>query len=198
MKKIVISSNNQNKIQEIKNIFKDLEYDVISYIDITKKEIDIEETGKTFEENAILKLSPFKPTKDHIFIADDSGLEVNALNGKPGIHSARYAGSDRTTQGLCQKLLQNMKDKKDRIAQFTTVIAILLPNGKIKTVKGIVKGTIINEMRGNNGFGYDPIFQPLNYKKTFAELTTKEKNKISHRYKALLKIKTLVSKLPPV
>jgi XTP/dITP diphosphohydrolase len=190
---IVVATNNNHKIQEIKNIFQDSIFSVISYLAISNKQIDVEETGKTFQENAILKLAPFAPIDNHIFLADDSGLEVAALNGKPGIYSARYAGTDTSALGLCTKLLSELSNTTNRKANFTTVIAIKFPNGKIKTVEGKVFGTITSKICGKNGFGYDPVFQPNNHTITFAEMPPTQKNKISHRAIALKKAKKEIS-----
>jgi XTP/dITP diphosphohydrolase len=194
--KLVIATNNKNKIQEIKTICRSSEQNisgqVCSYRDLITEEIDVIEDGKTFEANALKKCKEYTEAcreKDNniIVLADDSGLEVTALNGAPGIHSARYAGEGAGTAQLCQKLLQDMTNKEDRSAQFRTVIAISFPDGTYKTEEGIVKGQIITELKGTNGFGYDPVFQPEGYKKTFAEMTSEEKNKISHRYLATQK-----------
>jgi XTP/dITP diphosphohydrolase len=193
MPTIVISSNNKNKIQEIQSIFSSLGCPITSYFDILKTKVEVIEDGTTFSENAVKKLIPLPDNQEYICLADDSGLEVAALNGAPGINSARYAGKNATCQDLCKKLLQDLKNKKNRAAKFTTVIALKLPNNKIEIVTGEMQGQITQTMRGQNGFGYDPIFQPNNHNQTFAEMTPSQKNQISHRYQALIKAKEKIS-----
>jgi XTP/dITP diphosphohydrolase len=148
----------------------------------------VKETGKTFEENAVKKAKAVSRADGGIAIADDSGLEVKCLNGRPGVRSARFAGPKPTSQKLCKKLLKVMKNCKDRSAQFVCVIAVVYPDGRTKTIRGVCKGKIIDEMRGKNGFGYDPVFVPRGYRKTFAEMKPSMKNKLSHRGKALRKL----------
>ncbi|MBU1021998.1 MAG: non-canonical purine NTP pyrophosphatase, partial [Candidatus Margulisbacteria bacterium] len=125
-------------------------------------------------------------------MGDDSGLMVDYLKGAPGIKSARYAGPNPTKEKLCKKLLKNMQGAKKRSAKFVCCVAIAWPDGKTKIIKGEVRGRIINEMRGQHGFGYDPVFVPLGYSKTFAEMKPSFKNKISHRAKAFRKVKQLI------
>jgi non-canonical purine NTP pyrophosphatase (RdgB/HAM1 family) len=189
---IVVISGNQNKIREIKEIFKDLNYSVCSISDIYKENKEIEENGATFEENAIIKVQAFETNPNYIFLADDSGLEVEALNGKPGIYSARYAGENASSTDLCKKILAELKNETNRKANFTAAIAIKFPNGKIATTLGKVFGDITNKIQGNKGFGYDPIFIPNNYNLTFAQMEASKKNKLSHRFQALQKAKLLL------
>jgi len=153
----------------------------------------VKETGKTFEANAILKVKAIKLRPNQIAIADDSGLMVNCLGGKPGVRSARFA-SPPTKENLCKKLLRNIKKHQgtSRNAKFVCVIAIAYPSGKVKTVRGICRGKIICEMRGKLGFGYDPVFVPSGHKKTFAEMKPVMKNQLSHRAKALKKLKAIL------
>lgn len=181
----VIFTNNHGKIKEISQILGN----AISYLDLHPIPINIEETGKSFEENALLKVNALSFLKHHIGIADDSGLEVNALQKRPGIYSARYAGPSATDQERCEKLLLELKDLPDRSAQFVCVIAIRLENGQNKIFKGILEGHISDTPLGKNGFGYDPIFIPKGFSKTMAELDPSIKNKISHRYLALIQAK---------
>ncbi|HJO94229.1 MAG TPA: XTP/dITP diphosphatase [Victivallales bacterium] len=193
-KKLLIASNNLHKIKELAQILKYTGLDVIS-----PKEIggipEVDETGTTFEENATLKaVETAKFSNMHVF-ADDSGLEVEALNNNPGVYSARYAGPDATDLDRIKKLLGKLSGIKNRKARFVCVIAISSPNGEVKTFRGEITGTIIDETRGSNGFGYDPVFLPDGYDKTFAELDSNIKNRISHRANALSKAITELKKI---
>ena len=188
--KIVLASNNKHKIQELQAILAaelggDLE--ILSLSDIGF-EGDIIEDGTTFEENAMLKARAVW-SKGVIALADDSGLCVNALNGEPGILSARYAGEPSDTQKNNAKLLFELKNKMDRSAYFVCTFACIMPDGESFTVRGTVDGVILDEPRGNGGFGYDPLFlyEPLG--KAFAELTKEEKHEVSHRGNALRLLK---------
>ena len=181
--KLLVGTTNEHKLKEIQHILG------------TKVEgcgLKVAETGKTFEENAIKKAKAVARKFKTAAIADDSGLMVDCLNGAPGVRSARFA-SPPTPYNLCTKLLSVMKNCKNRKAQFVCVIALVQSDGKVKTFKGIVKGRIIDEMRGTHGFGYDPIFVPDGYKKTFAEMSPAVKNRISHRAKALKKLKEMLA-----
>lgn len=190
-RKIVLSSGNKHKILEIKDILKDMPFDVISKDELGFENFDVVEDGKTLEENAIKKASELKKFVDGIVISDDTGLFVEALNGEPGVYSARYAGEQVSYMDnniLLLKKMQNIPPEK-RNAYFKTVIAIILEDGKIMMAEGYCFGKIAIEPRGNNGFGYDPLFIAKGNKKTFSEMTDKEKNKISHRASALLNLK---------
>jgi XTP/dITP diphosphohydrolase len=176
--KLVFASNNQNKINEIQLLLPDT-IQVLSLEDIGCFE-DIPETADTIEGNAILKANYVTERFGYNCFADDTGLEVEALNGEPGVYSARYAGKQRDANDNMDKLLLNLKDKSNRAAQFKTVIALNL-NGNQTLFTGIINGKIIGEKIGTNGFGYDPIFVADGYTKTFAELTIEEKSGISHR-----------------
>lgn len=182
---ILIASNNLHKINEIKEIIFNLATNSINLLSPKDLNINIvpEETGKTLYENAQIKAISFYKIAQIPVIADDSGLEVDALDGLPGIHSARFSinHDDKSNRN---KLLSLLKDKTNFNAKFHTVIAYYDGN-KTLFFNGECNGTIIFEERGNNGFGYDPIFIPKGYNKTFAELTENEKNIISHRYKAI-------------
>ena len=183
--KIVFATNNPNKIFEIQNMLpKNIE--IISLEDIGSFE-EIEETALTIEGNAILKANYITQKYGFDCFADDTGLEVEALNGEPGVFSARYAGESKNAIENMNKLLFNLENKTNRKAQFKTVIALNIA-GQQYTFEGIAKGEITTEKRGNMGFGYDPIFQPENQSKTFAELDLEIKNKISHRGKATQKL----------
>ncbi len=182
MKKITVATSNKHKLREIGEILKSPVTCLLS---------PVKEDGKTFEANAIKKAKAAAKKTDCIAIADDSGLMVDCLNGEPGVKSARFA-TPPTPENLCKKLLNKIKNQKKRSAKFVCVIAVVFPSGKIKTVKGICRGKIIHEMRGKKGFGYDPVFVPAGYKKTFAEMKPSTKNRLSHRAKALHKLKNIL------
>lgn len=176
--KLVFASNNKNKVAEIQSMLPP-EIEILSLEEIGCTE-EIAETANTIEGNAILKANYVSENFGYDCFADDSGLEVNALNGEPGVYSARYAGPQRNSDDNMNKLLSELSDKTDRSANFKTVIALNL-NGNQKLFTGIINGNIINERSGDQGFGYDPIFRPDGYKQTFAEFSLEEKAKISHR-----------------
>ena len=176
--KLVFASNNKNKIQEIQALVPNT-IQIVSLEDIGCTE-DIPETADTIEGNAILKANYVTEKYGYDCFADDTGLEVEALNGAPGVYSARYAGEQKDANDNMDKLLSELKDKSNRKANFKTVIALNL-NGKQNLFTGIINGKIIDEKIGTNGFGYDPIFVADGFDKTFAELSMKEKSTISHR-----------------
>lgn len=176
--KLVFASNNKNKIQEIQALVPK-HIQIVSLEDIGCTE-DIPETADTIEGNAILKANYVTEKYGYDCFADDTGLEVVALNGAPGVYSARYAGEQKDANDNMDKLLSELEDKSNRKANFKTVIALNL-NGKQNLFTGIINGKIIEEKIGTNGFGYDPIFVADGYEKTFAELTMEEKSTISHR-----------------
>jgi XTP/dITP diphosphohydrolase len=176
--KLVFASNNKNKIQEIQALVPST-IQIVSLEEIGCTE-DIPETADTIEGNAILKANYVSEKYGYDCFADDTGLEVEALNGAPGVYSARYAGEQKDANDNMDKLLSELKDKSNRKANFKTVIALNL-NGKQNLFTGIINGKIIEEKIGTNGFGYDPIFVADRYEKTFAELTMEEKSTISHR-----------------
>lgn len=186
-KDIVVVSNNAGKIKEFKKILKD--YNVLSLKDINLN-IDVVEDGTTFEENAILKVNALKDQYDYV-IADDSGLEISALNNQPGVYSARFLGEETPYSEKNEIVIDMLKDKVDRSARFVSVIAYS-NHGKINTFKGELVGLINDEAVGTNGFGYDPIFYLSEFDKTLAEINEEEKNKISHRAKALAKFKEYI------
>jgi len=181
-RKIVFSTNNEHKLEEVKSKIGKY-YQIISLKDLGD-DTDIPETGDTLEENALIKANYLYNKYGYNCISDDTGLEVTVLNNAPGVYSARYAGEQKSSEDNITKLLTELKGKKDRSARFRTVIA-LIKEGKKILFEGIVEGTITEERRGNSGFGYDSIFQPNGYNKTFAELTLDEKNTISHRARAV-------------
>lgn len=185
-RKLVFATNNAHKLDEISSILGD-KIELLSLKDINCH-VDIPETADTLEGNAMLKAAYIYENYGLDCFADDTGLEVEALDGAPGVFSARYAeGEGHNAEANMQKLLQNMQGIQNRKAQFRTAICLIL-DGKKHLFEGIVKGEIIKEKRGGSGFGYDPIFVPEGYIKTFAELGNETKNKISHRAQAVEKL----------
>ena len=195
--KLVISSRNQKKIKELREIFSrsipDNPPELLSLDDIGYAG-DIEENGTTFEENAMIKAKAVHEFCGLSVFADDSGICTNALSGEPGIYSARYAGEDKNDRKNIDKLLDNLKDKEDKSGYFVCVVAYIDADGKEYIFRGECHGTIINELRGQNGFGYDPVFYLEEYAKTFAEIDENLKNKISHRAKAMEKFTQQIKK----
>lgn len=182
MEDIVIASNNKGKINDFRVIFPD--YNVIGISELIE-DFDVEETGDTFEENARLKSEAAAVALNKRVIADDSGLEVFALNGEPGIYSARYAGETKDDNANIEKLLTQLGDETDRSAQFVCVISMSAPGEDTVQFKGTVQGEITLNKIGEHGFGYDPIFFVEDKNKTMAQLTAEEKGQISHRGKAI-------------
>ena len=182
---ICFASHNNNKVKEMNQIMPK-GYSLIGLDELGVTE-DIAETGSTLEENAAIKSSYVYHRHKIPVFADDSGLLVHALNGEPGVYSARYAGEERDDQKNMDLLLKNIRDKHDRSAEFRTVISYIDEAGKKHEFTGKIEGKIIEEKRGTNGFGYDPIFQPDGFNETFAELSSEVKNRISHRAKAVQK-----------
>lgn len=192
-KKIILASNNKNKIREISQILAPLGYEVISQRE-AGADFEVEETGKTFAENAAIKARAVYDYCKTAVIADDSGLEVDFLNGAPGVYSHRYAGENATDADRNDKLLSELSGvpEEKRGAQFVCVICFIDENGREDFVKGVCRGMIGFEPKGENGFGYDPVF--MCGEKSFAELSAEEKNKISHRAKALDGLCELIKK----
>ena len=190
--KLVFASNNKNKIQEIQALIPN-SIQILSFEDIGCTE-DIPETATTIEGNAILKANYVKEKFGLNCFADDTGLEVEALHGAPGVYSARYAGEQKDANDNMDKLLSELNDKSNRKANFKTVIALNLEN-KQELFTGIVNGTIITKKIGTNGFGYDPVFIADGYEKTFAELSMQEKATISHRGIAVQKLIEFLNKI---
>lgn len=191
IRKIVLSSGNKHKISEIKDILKDMPYEIISKNDLGYEEFDVEEDGDTLEKNAFKKAEELHKLIKGIVIADDTGLFVDALNGEPGVYSARYAGEHCSYKDNNILLLKKLKDVplEKRTAYFKTVIAVVFEDGSKITAEGTVNGKIDFEERGQNGFGYDPLFIVEETGETFAEMSDEEKNKISHRARALMNLK---------
>jgi XTP/dITP diphosphohydrolase len=187
---LVISTGNPNKLKEIQSLLRDFPLQVKTKDQVGLDKIEIEETGTTFEENALLKAKGIQRYTQTMVLADDSGITVDALDGAPGVYSARYGGEEGNDRKNNQKLLEALKDlpEEERKAAFVCVIVVVLPDGKILKAKGITRGTVGFEEKGQGGFGYDPLFI-LPDGKTMAELTPAEKNAVSHRGKALRAIK---------
>ncbi len=190
---IIVATNNQGKVKEIKNIL--YPHNVMSQSEIGV-DIDVEETGETFAQNAFLKARALKGHTDCAIIADDSGLMVDYLNGEPGVYSARYAGDNTTPEQGMDKLLKNLDGVpfEGRSAHFVTVIALIMPDGTEYSFEGRCDGYITNIKKGENGFGFDPIFYYPPLGKTFAELTDDEKNSVSHRSHAIAKLAQFLDK----
>lgn len=186
-KNIVVSSGNLHKIKEIKEILRGIPVNILSKDEVGLKELDVIEDQDTLEENAIKKAKEISERVQGIVIADDTGLFVDKLNGQPGVYSARYSGENATYKDNNNKLLTELKGvpMDERTAKFRTVIAIVLEDKSVKTVVGECRGKIGYEPKGENGFGYDPLFIVDGYNKTFAELGNEVKNQISHRANAL-------------
>lgn len=188
---LVFATNNSHKLEEVRAILGD-RFKILSLSDIGCHE-DIPETADTFEGNALMKARYVKEQYGYDCFADDTGLEVTALSGAPGVHSARYAG-DHDSEANMTKLLCELQKKLDRSAQFRTVIALLL-NGKEILFEGIVKGTISEERLGKGGFGYDPIFIPEGFDKSFSQMGLQNKNLISHRGRAVRELADYLNQL---
>ena len=182
--KVVLASHNAKKITEMRAILSQMGVEVLSQRDVGV-DLEPEETGTTFEENSLLKARAVMEASGLPAIADDSGLCVDALNGAPGVYSARYGGEGLDDTGRYRLLLENMKGQMPRTAKFVSVITCCFPNGDVLTARGECPGTIAFAPQGEGGFGYDPVFFVPPLKKTFAQLTAEEKNAISHRGKAL-------------
>ena len=187
--KLVFATNNQHKLDEVRKITTGYT-EIVSLSDIDCHD-DIPETAETLEGNALQKARYIKENFGYDCFADDTGLEVEALDNAPGVYSARYAGPGHDSEANMNKLLHEMESKENRKARFRTVIALI--DGKEYLFEGIVNGTIIEEKRGGSGFGYDPVFVPDTYSQTFAEMGNDIKNQISHRAEAVKKLTTFLS-----
>ncbi|TXC90139.1 XTP/dITP diphosphatase [Metabacillus litoralis] len=195
MNKIIIATKNKGKVNEFEALLAPLGYQVQSLLDYPDA-IDVEETGSTFEANAILKAEAISKQYGMVTIADDSGLEVDYLNGQPGVYSARYAGTDKSDQANMEKVLKELSaitELEKRSARFICALALSTPGHVVQTVRGACEGFIAETPTGENGFGYDPIFILQNSNKTMAQLSKEEKNKVSHRSDALKKLIELIS-----
>ncbi|MDZ7691353.1 MAG: RdgB/HAM1 family non-canonical purine NTP pyrophosphatase [Balneolaceae bacterium] len=188
MEKMILASRNEHKIQELRETLADLNIDLLSALDIEELG-EVEEDKNTLQGNALKKARYVFEKTNIPALADDTGLEVDALSGRPGVFSARYAGDDASYQDNTHKLLDELAevDDPDRLAQFRTVVAFIDQDGEEHLYEGICRGKILKEQRGQKGFGYDPVFQPEGYNQTFAELDATVKNEISHRARAIQK-----------
>lgn len=191
MSRIVAASKNKHKIKEIEAITSQFGMEVVPRDEAGVPDVEIEEDGETFEENSYKKAYGIMKLCGEITIADDSGLEVDCLDGAPGVYSARFAGEDGNDQANNDKLKELIKDipYEKRTGRFVSVITMVYPDGETLTARGEVEGHIVLEERGPNGFGYDPLFVPLGYDITFGEFDPEDKNKISHRGNALQALK---------
>ena len=194
----VLVTNNKKKCNELEAFLSDLHLPVIRYSELLGKSLEIEESATSFEGNAIIKAEALLPYSEQIkhslIIADDSGIEVDALNKEPGVYSARYGGPGLTDEQRCHHLLHNLKDHTNRRARFRCVIAAIFPSEGLKTFDGSVEGHISQQIKGEKGFGYDPLFIPEGYTQSFAELDPSIKASISHRAKALAQLKQALKK----
>ena len=195
MDKIIFATGNAGKMKEVREILKDLNVEVLSMKE-AGIQADVEENGKTFQENAVIKAREIMKISGEVVLADDSGLEIDYLNKEPGIYSARYMGEDtsyRIKNGNLIERLQGVPDEK-RTARFVCAIAAAFPDGSVETTEGTIEGRIGYEEKGENGFGYDPIFYVPEFGCTTTELTGEQKNQISHRGKALEAMKEILKK----
>lgn len=189
--KLVLASKNKGKLKEMQAILEELGAEVVLQSELGI-DVDVDETGTTFAENAFLKAEAVCKASGMAAIADDSGLCVDALQGAPGVYTARYGGEGLDDVGRYRLLLENMKGMGPRTAKFVSVITCCFPNGDVLTARGECPGTIAFAPQGDNGFGYDPVFWLPQLKKTFAQLSAEEKNAISHRGRALEKFQTML------
>lgn len=199
MKRIIFATGNEGKMREVRMIMEDLGLEVLSLKE-AGIDVDVEENGTTFEENAVIKARGIARLTGEIVLADDSGLEVDALNKEPGVQSARYMGYDTSYHIKNQSLIDRLEGKvgQERSARFVCVIAAAFPDGRVLTTRGAMEGQIGYEERGENGFGYDPIFYLPDYQCYSGELPLEEKNKLSHRGKALRLMKEELKKLQEI
>jgi XTP/dITP diphosphohydrolase len=195
MKKIIFATSNEGKMNEIRAILKDLEIELLSLKDAGLNP-DIDENGDTFEDNAIIKARAVADLTGELVLADDSGLEVDYLDKAPGVYSARFLGEDTAYTIKNQYIIDKLSSAvgEERSARFVCVIACAFPNGEVITRRGTVEGYIADKICGTNGFGYDPIFYVPEFQCTMAEMTSEQKNQISHRGKALQEMKEVITK----
>lgn len=191
--RLCFASNNKHKLEEIKNVV-GRKFEILSLADIKCNE-ELPETRNTLEGNSLQKAEYVLQHYNTPCFADDTGLEVEALNGAPGVYSARYAGNHRNTDDNIALLLQNLKNDTNRKAQFRTVITLIGIEAQPIFFEGIIRGEIITEKRGSSGFGYDPVFIPEGHSRTFAEMTLEEKNQLSHRAIAVKKLAEYLARL---
>ena len=195
--KIVAATGNKHKIEEIESITRKFGMNVITKAEAGVGDLEVEETGTTFEENSLIKAEAIMKATGMPAIADDSGLEADALNGAPGVYSARFSGEGATDESNNAKLLKLMENIPDdeRSARFVSVVTLCFPDGTVVAARGECPGTLRRSPRGDGGFGYDPLFVPVGYDKTYAEISAEEKNIISHRAKALILLREKLKEL---
>lgn len=194
-RELLIATSNQGKLREAREILADLDFDLLTLSDYSSIQT-VAETGQTFTENASLKATGYARQSEALTLADDSGLEVEAFKGAPGVHSARYLGESTSYEVRNQSLLAELADHEDRSARFVCAIAIADSSGKVLNVSnGVCEGRLAESPRGEFGFGYDPIFIPDGFELTFAELAVEIKNRISHRARALAGAREFLSRL---
>ena len=194
MKEIIVASTNQGKINEIKAMLNDIDIEVLSMKDVLEQELEIEETGTTFKENALIKAQTIANIVNKPVLADDSGLEVDALDKQPGIYSARFLGADTSYNIKNQYIIDALKDK-ERTARFVCAMALVIPGQEPILIEETMEGLINDKIEGANGFGYDPIFYFPPCQMTSAMMSMEEKNKYSHRAKALKKLYTILKEI---
>lgn len=194
MKEIIVASTNQGKIKEIKAMLKDIDIEVLSMKDVLEQELEIEETGTTFKENALIKAQTIANIVNKPVLADDSGLEVDALDKQPVIYSARFLGADTSYNIKNQYIIDALKDK-ERTARFVCAMALVIPGQEPILIEETMEGLINDKIEGANGFGYDPIFYFPPCQMTSAMMSMEEKNKYSHRAKALKKLYTILKEI---
>ena len=189
---VVAATQNQHKLKEMRAIMEPFGMKVISQKEAGLENVDVEEDGKTFEENSYKKAREIMALSGRIAIADDSGLAVEALNGAPGVYSARFAGTDKDDDANNQKLLSLLEDEENRRAKFVSVVTMVYPDGRVLSARGECPGHLLRELRGDQGFGYDPMFVPEGFEETFGQLSSQVKNRISHRARALSRLEALL------
>ena len=197
LKQVLIATKNQGKVEEFKVLFKKYDIQVISLLDLSDEIEDVEETGVTFAENAKLKAEEISSVLNVPVLADDSGLVIDALDGRPGVYSARYAGLDKNDQDNNEKVLNELKSisMENRTARFVCVLAVARPGVDTFFVEGTCEGKIACSEKGENGFGYDPLFIPEGHSKTMAEISPELKNQISHRGRAINELEEWLDKI---
>ena len=195
MKKIIFATTNKNKIREVNMMVEDFDVELVPMSDLGI-DIDIEETGTTFKDNAIIKAKTISEMTGEIALADDSGLEVDYLDGAPGVYSSRFLGEDTPYEEKNDYIIDKLKDAKgdERSARFVCAMALVFPDGEVETCYGTIEGLIGYEQRGTNGFGYDPIVYVPEYEMTTGEMDPRLKNSISHRGKALEQMKEIIKR----
>lgn len=192
--KLVLATHNRHKVAELRRILDGLDVDILSADDVAVPDVD--ETGETFEDNAMLKARAGAAATGLVCVADDSGLEVDTLGGDPGVRSARFAGEHGDDEANLRLVLERLEGVAARTARFVCVAALVTPDGIERTTRGVVEGVITSSPRGAGGFGYDPIFQPDGHELTTAEMTPEDKDAISHRGQAFRALREVIAALP--